>query len=86
MNFKELIQKTSKQTGFSQKDIKTTLQTAFTIMINELMIGNKITFRNLFSITPSPVKGHVIEQKNREILIPTHTRFSFKISKTKKKK
>ena len=86
MNLTKLIKKTSKRTNIAQEDIKNILKTALTIMIEELQVGNKVTLRNFFSIHPTQVKGHTIEQKEKRILIPQHTRYYFKLSKPKKKK
>ena len=86
MNLNKLIKETSKRTGFTRQGVKTVLQTALTIIMEELQVGNKVTLRNFFSIHPTQVKGHTIEQKEKRILIPQHTRYYFKLSKPKKKK
>jgi len=86
MNLNELIKEISKQTDFSEKDIKTILQTALSIITEELQIGNNVTFRSYFSIHPTQVKGHTIKKENRRILIPRHTRYYFRLSKYPNKK
>ncbi len=85
MNLEELVKKTSKKTNIAQEDVKTILKAALSIIVDELKIGNRITFRYFFSIHPTQVKGHTIEKKDKRILIPRHTRYYFKLSKHPKK-
>jgi len=85
MNLEKLVKKTSKRTNIAQEDVKTILKAALSIIVEELQMGNRITFRYFFSIHPTQVKGHTIEKKDRRIIIPRHIRYYFKLSRHLKK-
>lgn len=64
---KEIVNKISKDTGLKKQDIKLMLTALKEIIYEELVHGNSISMRNLFTLTPTIRTGNKYNISSREV-------------------
>jgi len=74
----ELVKKVSVETGFTQKDVETTLKATFDIIQKTLLNGERVTVRKKFTIRPFVVKGYLINGRTK---VEPHIRCSFELKR-----